>query len=92
MRKRNTLSMDLAKKDIKRIILNKFKSFMNTDHDILPEGWIADLFKRLNIYEREFFYQAVEELIQAGIMEQVDGDRLPAGFKLTRKGECLIYS
>jgi hypothetical protein len=43
------------------------------------------------MYEREFFYRAIEELIQAGLMEQVEVKGLPAGFKLTRKGECLSY-
>jgi hypothetical protein len=84
--------MDNAKKEIKRFILNKFKSYMHTDYEILPAGWIADLIKRMNMYEREFFYRAIEELIQAGLMEQVDIKGLPAGFKLTRKGECLIFT
>ena len=84
--------MDLAKKNIKRIILNQFKSFMNNDHEILPAGWVADLIKRSSTYEREFIYRAIEELVQAGLMEQVGGKSLPAGFKLTRKGECLIFS
>lgn len=83
--------MDNAKKDIKRFILNKFKSYIHTDHDILPADWIVDLIKRMNRYEREFFYRAIEELIQAGIMEQVGGKGLTEGFRLTRKGECLIY-
>jgi hypothetical protein len=84
--------MDSAKKDIKRCILNKFKTFVDTDREILPARWIADLIKRLNVYEREFFYRAIEELIQAGILEQVNGKGLPSGLKLTRKGECLIYN
>ncbi|MCU0371490.1 MAG: hypothetical protein MUC31_08745 [Bacteroidales bacterium] len=83
--------MDSAKKDIKRCILNKFKTFVDTDREILPAFWIADLIKRLNVHEREFCYRAIEELIQAGILEQVKGKGLPAGFKLTRKGECLIF-
>ncbi len=84
--------MDSAKKDIKRCILNKFKTFVDTDREILPSFWIADLIKRLNVYEREFCYRAIEELIQAGILEQVKGNGLPSGLKLTRKGECLIYN
>ncbi len=84
--------MDSAKKDIKRCILNKFKTFVDTDREILSAFWIADLIKRLNVYEREFCYRAIEELIQAGILEQVTGKGLPSGLKLTRKGECLIYS
>jgi hypothetical protein len=84
--------MDSAKKDIKRCILNKFKTFVDTDREILSAFWIADLIKRLNVYEREFFYRAIEELIQAGLMEQVGGKGLPAGFRLTRKGECLIFT
>lgn len=84
--------MDSAKKDIKRCILNKFKTFVDTDREILSAFWIADLIKRLNVYEREFCYRAIEELIQAGILEQVKGKGLPSGLKLTRKGECLIYS
>jgi hypothetical protein len=84
--------MDSAKKDIKRCILNKFKTFVDTDREILSAIWIADLIKRLNVYEREFCYRAIEELIQAGILEQVKGKGLPSGLKLTRKGECLIYS
>jgi hypothetical protein len=86
------LTMDNTKKDIKRCILNKFKSVMDTEHETLPARWIADLIKRLNVYEREFCYRAIEELIQAGILEQVNGKGLPSDLKLTRKGECLIYS
>jgi predicted transcriptional regulator len=81
--------MDNAKKDIKRFIL---KSYMDTDREILPGGWIADLIKKMNMYEKEFFSRAIEELIQAGILEQVKGKGLPSGLKLTRKGECLIYN
>jgi hypothetical protein len=84
--------MDSAKKDFKRCILNKFSTFVDTDREILSAFWIADLIKRLNVYEREFFYRAIEELIQAGLMEQVGGKGLPAGFRLTRKGECLIFT
>jgi predicted transcriptional regulator len=81
--------MDNAKKDIKRFIL---KSYMDTDREILSGGWIADLIKKMNMYEKEFFSRAIEELIQAGILEQVKGKGLPSGLKLTRKGECLIYN
>ena len=84
--------MDNTKKDIKRCILNKFKSVMDTEHETLPARWIADLIKRLNVYEREFCYRAIEELVQAGILEQVNGKGLPSGLKLTRKGECLIFT
>ena len=83
--------MDNTKTNIKRIILNKFKSYMNTDHEILSAIWIAALIKRSNKYEREFIYRAVEELIQAGLMEKVGGKGLAPGLKLTRKGECLIF-
>jgi hypothetical protein len=68
--------MDSAKKDIKRCILNKFKTFVDTDREILSAFWIADLIKRLNVYEREFCYRAIEELIQAGLLEQVKGGYL----------------
>ncbi len=82
--------MDTAKKNIKRCILKKFKTILETDRDILPSCWIADLVKRLNGYEKEFFYRAIEELIQAGIIEQVNSRGLERGLKLTHKGESLI--
>lgn len=84
--------MDNTKKNIKRCILNKFRSFVDTDHEILPARWIVNFNQRLDLQEKEFFYRAIEELIQAGIIERVNGKGLHPALKLTRKGEYLIYN
>ena len=84
--------MDSAEKNIKRFILNKFKSDIDANNEILPVCWIDDLIIRLSMYEKDFFYRAIEELIQAGLVEQVNDKGLYSGFKLTQKGEDLVYT
>lgn len=84
--------MQNQKKAIKRCILNKFRSYSNTETDILPAWWLAEYREKLDDYRKELFHEALVDLIENGIVEQVRGQGLGTGLKLTHKGDWLVYS
>ncbi len=84
--------MQNPKKAIKRHIINKFRTYYNTETEILPAWWLAMLRERLSDYEKGLFHEALVELIENGIVEQVHGQGLIPSLKLTQKGDCLVYS
>ena len=78
------------KKEIKKDILDMFRSLENEDEDILPPDLLeTDYFKRLNWDEKSIYQDAVKELISNGLVENVKGSAL--NLKLTDKGADLIY-
>ena len=78
------------KKEIKKDILDMFRSLENEDEDILPPDLLeTDYFKRLNWDEKSIYQDAVKELISNGLVENVKGSVLK--LKLTDKGANLIY-
>jgi predicted transcriptional regulator len=78
------------KKEIKKDILDMFRSLENEDEDILPPDLLeTDYFKRLNWDEKSIYQDAVKELISNGLVENVKGSAL--NLKLTEKGADLIY-
>jgi hypothetical protein len=79
------------KKDIKRDILQKFRSLGAETNDTLPAHWIELVYlKRLNSEEKKLFKKAIQELTTMGIVEDVEGPSL--NLRLTQKGENLIYA
>ena len=78
------------KKEIKKDILDMFRTLENEDGDILPpESVESDYFKHLNWEEKRLYQSAVNDLISNGLVENVKGSAL--GLKLTDKGADLIY-
>ncbi len=83
--------MGKDKKDIKKDILNMFRSLQNEDNDILtPELLETDYFIRLNWDEKRLYQNAVKELISKGLVKNVKGSSV--NLKLTEKGADLIYT
>ena len=82
--------MTKDKKEIKKEILDMFRSLENEDGDVLPPELLeTDYFKRLNWDEKSIYQDAVKELISNGLVENVKGSVL--NLKLTDKGADLIY-
>jgi predicted transcriptional regulator len=78
------------KKEIKKDILDLFRSLENEDGDVLPPELLeSDYFKHLNWDEKPLYQDAVKELISNGLVENVKGAVL--NLKLTDKGADLIY-
>ena len=78
------------KKEIKKDILDMFRSLENEDADVLPPELLeTDYFKRLGWDEKSIYQDAVKELISNGLVENVKGSVL--NLKLTEKGADLIY-
>lgn len=78
------------KKEIKKDILDMFRSLESEDRDVLPPELLeTDYFKRLNWDEKPLYEDAVKELISNGLVENVRGSALK--LKLTDKGADLIY-
>jgi len=78
------------KKEIKKDILDMFRSLENEDADVLPPELLElDYFKHLNWDEKSLYQDAVTELISNGLVENVKGSAL--NLKLTDKGADLIY-
>ena len=78
------------KKEIKKDILDLFRSLENEEGDILPRDLLeADYFKRLNWEEKRLYQNAVNELISNGLVENIKGSAL--SLKLTDKGADLIF-
>jgi hypothetical protein len=83
--------MAKGKKEIKKDILDMFRSLKNEDGDDLAlELTTADYFNRLKWDEKKLFQNAVKELISNGLVENVNGSVLD--LKLTDKGANLIYT
>jgi hypothetical protein len=83
--------MAKGKKEIKKDILDMFRSLKNEDGDDLAlELTAADYFNRLKWDEKKLFQNAVKELISNGLVEIVNGSALD--LKLTDKGANLIYT
>lgn len=83
--------MPKDKKDIKKDILNMFRSLQNEDEDILPPELLeSDYFQHLNWDEKQHYQNAVKDLISKGLVKNVRGSSL--NLKLTDKGADLIYS
>lgn len=79
------------KKGIKRDILDKFRSLNAVSDEMLPPHWLELVYlKKLSADDKKIFKRAVQELIAAGIVENVEGTGLD--LRLTQKGENLIYS
>jgi predicted transcriptional regulator len=79
------------KKDIKKDILNMFRSLQDEDKDVLsPERLESEYFKRLNWDEKIHYQKAVNDLISKGLVKNVRGSSL--NLKLTEKGADLINS
>jgi hypothetical protein len=79
------------KKTIKRDILDKFREIDAEDNDQLPPHWLElEYLKELKAEEKKMFKKAMQELITAGIVENVEGPSL--NLRLTRKGENLIHA
>ncbi|NOQ20587.1 MAG: hypothetical protein GQ571_11525 [Desulfobacterales bacterium] len=78
------------KKEIKKDILDMFRTLENEEGDVLPPEWLeSDYIKRLNWEEKRLYQNAVNELISKGLVENVKGSAL--SLKLTDKGADLIY-
>ena len=78
------------KKEIKKDILDLFRSLENEEGDVLPPDLLeADYFKRLNWEEKRLYQNAVNELISNGLVENIKGSAL--SLKLTDKGADLIF-
>jgi hypothetical protein len=78
------------KKEIKKDILDMFRTLENEEDDVLPPEWLeSDYIKRLNWEEKRLYQNAVNELISKGLVENVKGSAL--SLKLTDKGADLIY-
>ena len=78
------------KKEIKKDILDMFRSLENEDGNVLPPELLeTDYFKRLNWGEKSIYQDAVKELISNGLVENVKGSVL--NLKMTEKGADLIY-
>jgi predicted transcriptional regulator len=79
------------KKDIKKDILNMFRTLQNEDKDVLPPELLeSDYFKNLNWDEKRHYQNAVKDLISKGLVKNVNGSSLK--LKLTAKGADLIYT
>lgn len=77
------------KKDIKKDILNMFRSLLNEDKDILPPELLeTDYFNQLTWEEKQLYQNAVRDLISKGLAKNVRGSSL--NLKLTEKGADLI--
>lgn len=78
------------KKDIKKDILNMFRSLQNEETDILaPESLESDYFNHLNWDEKQLYQNAVKDLVAKGLVQNVRGSSLK--LKLTEKGADLVY-
>ena len=78
------------KKEIKKDILDLFRTLENEEGDVLPRDLLeADYFKRLNWEEKRLYQNAVNELISNGLVENIKGSAL--SLKLTDKGADLIF-
>jgi hypothetical protein len=78
------------KKEIKKDILDMFRTLENEEGDVLPPEWLeSDYIKRLNWEEKRLYQNAVNELISNGLVENVKGSAL--SLKLTDKGADLIF-
>ena len=78
------------KKDIKKDILDMFRSLQKEDKDVLnPEFLESVYFRHLTWDEKHHYQNAVKELISKGLVENVKGSNLK--LKLTDKGANLIY-
>jgi len=78
------------KKEIKKDILDMFRTLENEEDDVLPPEWLeSDYIKRLNWEEKRLYQNAVNELISNGLVENVKGSAL--SLKLTDKGADLIF-
>lgn len=78
------------KKEIKKDILNMFRTLKNEDNGILPPELLeSDYFKHLNWEEKHLYQNAVNDLISKGLVKNVRGSALR--LKLTEKGADLIY-
>ena len=79
------------KKDIKKDILNMFRSLQSEDQDVLPPELLeSDYLKHLKWDEKQQYQNAVKELISKGLVQYVKGSSV--NLKLTEKGADLIYS
>ena len=79
------------KKDIKKDILNMFRSSLNEDKDILPPELLESAyFNHLTWDEKQLYQNAVKDLISKGLVKNVKGSSL--NLKLTEKGANLIYT
>lgn len=77
------------KKDIKKDILNMFRTLQNEDQDVLSSDLLeSDYFKYLNWDEKQHYQNAVKDLISKGLVKNVKGSIL--NLKLTEKGADLI--
>ena len=78
------------KREIKKEIMDMFRTLENEDGDVLPPELLeSDYFKHLNWEEKRLYQSAVNDLISNGLVENVKGSAL--GLKLTDKGADLIY-
>ena len=79
------------KKDIKKDILNMFRTLQNEGQDVLPPELLeSDYFKHLSWDEKQHYQNAVTDLIAKGLVTNVKGSIL--NLKLTDKGADLIYT
>jgi len=79
------------KKTIKREIIDKFRSSNAENQETLPLHWLELVYlKKLSIDEKKLAKRAIQELISAGIVNNVEGPGL--NLRLTEKGQNLIYS
>jgi len=78
------------KKEIKKDILDLFRTLENEEGDVLPPELLeSDYFKRLNWEEKRLYQNAVKDLISNGLVENVKGSAI--SLKLTDKGADLIF-
>ncbi|MGD9054761.1 MAG: hypothetical protein PVJ41_15800 [Desulfobacterales bacterium] len=79
------------KKDIKKDILNMFRSSLNEDKYVLPPELLESAyFNHLTWDEKQLYQNAVKDLISKGLVKNVKGSSL--NLKLTEKGANLIYT
>ena len=78
------------KKEIKKDILDMFRSLKNEASDVLPPELLeTDYFRHLTWDEKRLYQNAVKELISNGLVENVKGSA--KSLKLTDKGANLIF-
>ena len=84
--------MPKDKKEIKKDILDMFRSLNTEDQDVFPPELLeSDYFELLNWDEKRLYQNAVNELISNGLVINVKKGSNPK-LKLTEKGADLIYT
>ena len=87
---------ELSISDIKQDIFQKFRSLEAKAGDTLPKDWLkGKYFSGLNQKERVQFNSAINELVEAGLVEKIHYifhmTQYLHNLRLTARGEEIIY-